>query len=84
MAAVDLRLHQLVPQGTPSPPPPQATDGPHLEGTDVRCTDEVVHRMRRIPISFVRQMVIQQVAEAARQVGMTRVDVPFFERAANF
>jgi hypothetical protein len=50
----------------------------------VRCTEEVVHRVQRIPIPFVRQMVIQKVAEAARRDRTDRVDVPFFEQAATF
>jgi hypothetical protein len=81
---VALRLQQLVPETCEHPPEVNATDGPYLEGTDVRCTDEVVHRVKRIPIPFVRQMVIQKVADAAREGNMGRVDVSFFEKAATF
>jgi hypothetical protein len=81
---VALRLQQLVPETCEHPPEMNATDGPYLEGTEVRCTEEVVHRVKRIPIPFVRQMVIQKVAEAARRDGATRVDVAFFEQAATF
>jgi hypothetical protein len=81
---VALRLQQLVPETCEHPPEGNATDGPYLDGTDVRCTDEVVHRVKRIPIPFVRQMVIQKVADAARQDGVGRVDVAFFEKAATF
>ncbi len=81
---VALRLQQLVPERCEHPPEADAADGPYLEGTDVRCTEEVVHRVKRIPIPFVRQMVIQKVAEAARQDGVGRVDVAFFEKAATF
>jgi hypothetical protein len=81
---VALRLQQLVPERCEHPPQGDAADGPYLEGTDVRCTEEVVHRVKRIPIPFVRQMVIQKVAEAARQDNVARVDVPFFEKAATF
>jgi hypothetical protein len=81
---VALRLQQLVPERCEHPPEAGATDGPYLEGTDVRCTEEVVHRVKRIPIPFVRQMVIQKVADAARQEGVGRVDVAFFEKAATF
>jgi hypothetical protein len=81
---VALRLQQLVPETCQHPPAVNAADGPYLEGTDVRCTQEVVHRVKRIPIPFVRQMVIQKVADAARRDGMVRVDVPFFEKAATF
>jgi hypothetical protein len=81
---VALRLQQLVPATCEHPPEVNAADGPYLEGTDVRCTDEVVHRVKRIPIPFVRQMVIQKVADAARRDGVSRVDVPFFEQAATF
>jgi hypothetical protein len=81
---VALRLQQLVPETCEHPPEANATDGPYLEGTEVRCTDEVVHRVKRIPIPFVRQMVIQKVADAARQDGVARVDVAFFEKAATF
>jgi hypothetical protein len=81
---VALRLQQLVPETCAHPPAVNATDGPYLEGTDVCCTEEVVHRVKRIPIPFVRQMVIQKVADAARRDGIGRVDVPFFEKAATF
>ena len=81
---VALRLQQLVPETCEHPPEMNATDGPYLEGTDVRCTDEVVHRVKRIPIPFVRQMVIQKVADAAQRNGVSRVDVLFFEQAATF
>ena len=81
---VALRLQQLVPERCEHPPAINAADGPYLEGTAVRCTDDVVHRVKRIPIPFVRQMVIQKVADAARRDGVSRVDVPFFEQAATF
>jgi hypothetical protein len=81
---VALRLQQLVPETCEHPPAMDADDGPYLEGTDIRCTDEVVHRVKRIPIPFVRQMVIQKVVDAARRDGMSRVDVRFFEQAATF
>jgi hypothetical protein len=81
---VALRLQQLVPERCEHPAEMKAADGPYLEGTEVRCTEEVVHRVKRIPIPFVRQMVIQKVADAARHDGVARVDVPFFEKAATF
>jgi hypothetical protein len=81
---VALRLQQLVPETCEHAPQVSAADGPYLEGTNVRCTEEVVHRVQRIPIPFVRQMVIQKVADAARRDGAARVDVSFFERAATF
>jgi hypothetical protein len=55
-----------------------------LPGTRIRCTDEVLHRLSRIPIPFVRQMVTQKVIETARAENVGTVDVPFFERAATF
>ena len=81
---VALRLQQLVPERCEHPLEGSAADGPYLEGTEVRCTEEVVHRVKRIPIPFVRQMVIQKVADAARQQRLAQVDVPFFEQAATF
>lgn len=83
---VSLRLQQLVPETCEHEPEPEtpAADGPVLPGTRVRCTDEVMHRLGRIPIPFVRQMVTQKVAETARAEGIAVVDVPFFERAATF
>ena len=81
---VALRLQQLVPERCEHPPEHDGTQGPYLEGTDIRCTEEVVHRVKRIPIPFVRQMVIQKVADAVRQEGVARVDVAFFEKAATF
>jgi len=58
--------------------------GPVLPGTGIRCTEEVLHRLGRIPIPFVRQMVTQRVAETARAEQVALVDVSFFERAATF
>ncbi len=55
-----------------------------LPGTRIRCTEDVLHRLGRIPIPFVRQMVTQKVAETARAENVVTVDVPFFERAATF
>jgi hypothetical protein len=82
---VSVRLQQLVPETCEHAPEPDApTGGPVLPGTRIRCTDEVVHRLGRIPIPFVRQMVTQKVAETARAEGIAVVDVPFFERAATF
>ncbi len=83
---VSLRLQQLVPE-TCEHAPEEATamiEGPVLPGTRVRCTDDVLHRLGRIPIPFVRQMVTQKVAETARAENVSLVDVPFFERAATF
>lgn len=83
---VSLRLQQLVPE-TCEHPEGETTvvaEGPVLPGTRIRCTDEVLHRLGRIPIPFVRQMVTQKVAETARAERVAVVDVPFFERAATF
>jgi uncharacterized coiled-coil protein SlyX len=82
---VSLRLQQLVPETCEhAPDAVGATEGPVLPGTGIRCTDEVLHRLGRIPIPFVRQMVAQKVAETARVESVALVDVPFFERAATF
>lgn len=81
---VSLRLQQLVPETCEHAPEPEATDGPYLPGTTVPCTDEVVHRVGRIPIPFVRQMVVEKVAQQARHEQVARVDVTFFERTATF
>ena len=84
---VSLRLQQLVPETCEHPEreePALTGDGPVLPGTHVRCTDEVLHRLGRIPIPFVREMVTQKVAETARAERVGVVDVPFFERAATF
>lgn len=83
---VSLRLQQLVPETCEHEPEPAAAvaEGPVLPGTRIRCTDEVVHRLGRIPIPFVRQMVTQKVAETALAEKVGLVDVPFFERAATF
>ena len=83
---VSLRLQQLVPETCEHAPEEVAasTEGPVLPGTRIRCTDEVLHRLGRIPIPFVRQMVTEKVAETARAERVGLVDVPFFERAATF
>ena len=84
---VSLRLQQLVPE-TCEHPEREAeavvAEGPVLPGTRIRCTDDVLHRLGRIPIPFVRQMVAEKVAETARAEHVGLVDVPFFERAATF
>jgi hypothetical protein len=84
---VSLRLQQLVPETCEHPEREAAevvADGPVLPGTRIRCTEDVIHRLGRIPIPFVRQMVTQKVAETARAEKVSLVDVPFFERAATF
>jgi uncharacterized coiled-coil protein SlyX len=83
---VAVRLQQLVPEGCEHAPeePPAVAEGPVLPGTRIRCTDEVLHRLGRIPIPFVRQMVTQRVVETARAERVGLVDVAFFERAATF
>ena len=81
---VSMRLQQLVPETCEHVPEPEASDGPYLPGTTVPCTDDVVHRVGRIPIPFVRQMVVEKVAQQAQHEHIARVDVVFFERAATF
>jgi hypothetical protein len=84
---VSLRLQQLVPETCEHPERDAdaiLAEGPVLPGTRIRCTEEVIHRLGRIPIPFVRQMVAQKVAETARAESVGLVDVPFFERAATF
>jgi hypothetical protein len=82
---VSLRLQQLVPGACAHDQDEAgAVDGPVLPGTRIRCTEEVIHRLHRIPIPFVRQMVTQKVADTARAEQVAVVDVPFFERAATF
>ena len=81
---VSLRLQQLVPETCEHAPTPESGGGPLLPGTTIRCTDEVLHRLGRIPIPFVRQMVTQKVADTARAEGVALVDIVFFERAATF
>ena len=81
---VSMRLQQLVPETCEHAPEPEASDGPYLPGTTVPCTDDVVHRVGRIPIPFVRQMVVDKVAQQAQHEHIARVDVVFFERAATF
>ena len=81
---VSMRLQQLVPETCEHAPEPEASDGPYLPGTTVPCTDDVIHRVGRIPIPFVRQMVVEKVAQQAQHEHVARVDVTFFERAATF
>ena len=84
---VSMRLQQLVPETCEHPEREDemaVADGPVLPGTRIRCTDEVIHRLGRIPIPFVRQMVAQKVAETALAENVGMVDVTFFERSATF
>ncbi len=81
---VSMRLQQLVPETCDHPAEAVLQDGPFLDNTTVPCTEEVEHRVKRIPIPFVREMVVQRVAENAREAGVERVDIDFFEKAATF
>ena len=81
---VSMRLQQLVPETCDHPAEAALQDGPYLDNTTVPCTEEVEHRVKRIPIPFVREMVVQRVAENAREAGVERVDIEFFEKAATF
>lgn len=81
---VSVRLTQLVPETCEHVPGEETPEGPVIPGTRIRCTEEVVHRLGRIPIPFVRQMVAQKVADAARAEGVAVVDIAFFERTATF
>lgn len=81
---VSVRLQQLVPQTCEHVLQSADAQGPYLDGTNVPCTEEVIHRIGRIPIPFVREMVVQRVAERAREEQVERVDVEFFEHAATF
>ena len=81
---VSMRLQQLVPETCDHPAEAALQDGPYLDNTTVPCTEEVEHRVKRIPIPFVREMVVQRVAENAREASVERVDIEFFEKAATF
>ncbi len=81
---VSMRLQQLVPETCDHPDAAALQNGPYLDNTTVPCTEEVEHRVKRIPIPFVREMVVQRVAENAREAGVERVDIDFFEKAATF
>ena len=81
---VSMRLQQLVPETCEHPDEVALQDGPYLDNTTVPCTEEVEHRVKRIPIPFVREMVVQRVADNAREAGVERVDIDFFEKAATF
>ena len=80
---VAMRLQQLVPETCEHAAAPEV-GGPYLTGTTVPCTDEVAHRVARIPIPFVRQMVVRKVADQARKDQVGRVDIGYFEKAATF
>ena len=80
---VAMRLQQLVPETCEHAPGPEV-GGPYLAGTTVPCTDEVAHRVARIPIPFVRQMVVRKVADQARKDQVGRVDIGYFEKSAIF
>ena len=81
---VSMRLQQLVPETCDHPAEAKAEEGPFLGNTSIRCTEEVVHRVKRIPIPFVREMVVQRVADNARRANVDVVEIDFFEKAATF
>ncbi len=77
------QLQRLVPKSCEHPPrDPDA--GLTLEGTDVPCTEEVAGRVKRIPIPFVRELVIKKVADYAREHSVAEVDLPIWEKASTF
>jgi hypothetical protein len=67
---VSLRLQQLMPETCEPMLATRPWEGPYLPGTNIRCTEEVIHRLGRIPIPFVRQLMTQRVAETARAQGV--------------
>ena len=81
---VSMRLQQLVPETCDHPAEAKLQEGPFLGNTSIRCTEEVVHRVKRIPIPFVREMVIQRVADNARRANVEVIEIDFFEKAATF
>ncbi len=81
---VSMRLQQLVPETCDHPPEARSQEGPFLGNTSIRCTEEVVHRVKRIPIPFVREMIVQRVADNARRANVEVVEIDFFEKAATF
>ena len=81
---VSMRLQQLVPETCDHPAEAKVGEGPFLGNTSIRCTEEVVHRVKRIPIPFVREMVVQRVADNARRANVEVVEIDFFEKAATF
>ena len=81
---VSMRLQQLVPETCDHPAEARAGEGPFLGNTSIRCTEEVVHRVKRIPIPFVREMVVQRVADNARRANVDVIEIDFFEKAATF
>lgn len=80
---VAMRLQQLVPETCEHAPGPEA-GGPYLARTTIPCTDEVAHRVPRIPIPFVRQMVVKKVGDQALKDQISRVDIAYFDKAATF
>jgi hypothetical protein len=61
-----------------------SASGGVLPGTTIDCTNEVLERLARVPVAFVRQMVAERVAARARAERVAVVDTAFFERAATF
>ncbi len=53
-------------------------EGP-LQGNTMPWAAEAEERLRRIPIPFVRRMIIQQVEEYAKELGLQVVDLEAYE-----
>ncbi len=53
-------------------------EGP-IEGTTMPWTAEAEERLRRIPIPFVRRMIIQRVEEYTKDLGLEVVDLEAYE-----
>ena len=81
---VSMRLQQLVPETCEHPAEVALQDGPYLDNTAVPCTEEVEHRVKRIPIPFVREMVVQRVAENAREAVLSVWILSFSRKQRHF
>ncbi len=50
-----------------------------LEGTNLKCTGDVYGRVSRIPIPFVREMVVKRVEEYAKDHSIDFIDLKTYE-----
>lgn len=91
-AAMQARVAEYVARREPAPAaeaaaagaPRGSASGGVLPGTTIHCTGEVLERLARVPVAFVRQMVAERVAASASAERVDVVDAAFFERAATF
>ncbi len=77
------QLERLLPE-TCDHPPEDLKGERMLEGTNLKCTEDLYRCVSRIPIPFVREMVVKRVEEYAKDHSIDFIDLKTYEEASTF